>query len=248
MFDRFTDDAKRALSLARRAALRFGHDYIGTEHMLLGLCATAENPACRILRDLGAEPQSVCDALEPRIPPGSSPDADVLPFAPRAKLALEQAMFGASEHGYRWIDPSHLLLGVVRVTDGLAARVLAELGVTADAVNEGVRAQRPDDAQVVDDVVAARFADSEPERGAARLVLYAARVGGDDRVGSPADARRIPRPPRAPRLARLGRRSLARGDRRRSGHRTPATGGTARRVRRLMRGCGGAGATIRTEP
>jgi ATP-dependent Clp protease ATP-binding subunit ClpA len=125
MFDRFTERARRMMSLAREAAQRFQHDYIGTEHMLLGIVGIDECVGATVLRELNVEPAAVRAEVEKIVKPGAGPVTyGQLPFTPRGKRVLEFALEEAQAFGHGYIGTEHLLLGLVLEETGVAARVL----------------------------------------------------------------------------------------------------------------------------
>jgi ATP-dependent Clp protease ATP-binding subunit ClpC len=132
MFDRFSDDARELMSRSRQAALGFQHDYIGTEHMLLGVVG-AEGTVARVaLERLGVEAAQLRAAVEKRVRRGSTEHLAQLPFTPRGKLALEGALRAAQAAGHHYIGTGHLLLGLLDAHKGTAAAILAELGVAME--------------------------------------------------------------------------------------------------------------------
>lgn len=132
MFDRFSEDARRSMSAARQAALEFGHDYIGTEHMLLGVLAPEDSVAATALRRMGIELARVRAEVAVIVRRGRSTATGQLPFTPRGKRALELALEEAQRAGHAHLATGHLLLGLVREGDGIAAQALGRLGVTLD--------------------------------------------------------------------------------------------------------------------
>ncbi|MCK5492373.1 MAG: NDP-hexose 4-ketoreductase, partial [Candidatus Omnitrophica bacterium] len=130
MFNRFTERARKILVLAKEEARRFNHDYIGTEHMLLGLIREGEGVACAVLQNLGVDLDRIRIEIEKLISPGSV--AAVLgdiPFTPRAKKALELAAEEARSLGHNYIGTEHIFLGLLREEEGIASQVLFSLGV-----------------------------------------------------------------------------------------------------------------------
>jgi len=158
MFDRFTDRARRVMQLARAEAVRLNHDYIGTEHVLLGLVQEGSGVAANVLRNMGIDMQRIRQEVEKNIPSGRSSaiPAGQIPFTPRAKKVLEFAIEEAGSLGHNYIGTEHLLLGLLRETGGKAARVLIRLGVRLSEVREevlellgpaGAKAAAPQEAQ-----------------------------------------------------------------------------------------------------
>src|SRR3989449_1756111 len=138
-FDRFNDRAKRVLALAQDEAIRLNHDYIGTEHLLLGLIREGEGEAARVLRSLGVEFSKARTAVEfvvGRGESGTSPSEITL--SPRVKKAIELALDEADALGHRQLGTEHLLLGLVREGQGMASGVLESLGVSLEKVRHQV--------------------------------------------------------------------------------------------------------------
>ena len=135
MFNRFTERARKVILLAKEEAKRFNHDYIGTEHMLLGLVREGEGVAAAVLMSLGLDPDKVRLEVEKLVHsgPGSAVTGDI-PFTPKAKKAIELAMDEARELGHNYIGTEHLLLGLIREGEGVAAQVLINLGLDMDKI------------------------------------------------------------------------------------------------------------------
>lgn len=138
MFDRFTDRARKVLSLSRNEAQRLGHDSIGTEHILLGLVKEGSGVAARALMNLEIDLKKLRQEVEKAIPSEGQPPAGQLPFTPRAKRVLEYAHEEAGNLGHEYIGTEHLLLGLLRETEGVAAQVLMNLGVKLEEVREEI--------------------------------------------------------------------------------------------------------------
>ena len=139
MFDRFTDRARKAMGLAWQRARRLGHDYIGTEHVLLGLVEEGSGVASDVFKNLDVDPRRIRDAVEGMITRGDLPDAArQLPFTPRMRRALELALEEARGLGHDYIGTEHLLLGLIREKEGIAAQVLKSLNVSLDHVREEI--------------------------------------------------------------------------------------------------------------
>jgi ATP-dependent Clp protease ATP-binding subunit ClpC len=128
MFERFTDRARRVVVLSQTEARRLDHDRVGTEHILLGLLAEGDGLAAQALDSAGIELESVRQQIEAVVGRGESPPSQHLPFTPRAKKVLELSLREALELGYDYIGTEHILLGLLREGEGLAAKVLVELG------------------------------------------------------------------------------------------------------------------------
>src|SRR6185503_12660325 len=140
MFKRFTDPALKVMSLARKNAQRFRHDFIGTEHILLALIGGDGGVALQVLANLELESSAVQSQLEKKLQavPPSSATPSKLPFTPRANKALELAKDEADGLRHDRIDTEHLLLGLVREGEGVAARVLLDLGLNLEEAREEV--------------------------------------------------------------------------------------------------------------
>jgi len=135
MFDRFTEDARKAMAHARRAAQRWNHEFVAPEHILAGVLAVEGSTACGILTQLGVEPKRVSEEIEKGIKPGPRMvTAGFVPFTPEAKAVLEQSMLAANEFDHPQIGTEHILLGILRRPGTMACQVLAELGVNAEQV------------------------------------------------------------------------------------------------------------------
>jgi Clp amino terminal domain, pathogenicity island component len=137
-FDKFTDHARAVLTLAQDEAQRFRHPYIGTEHLLLGLLRVDDCMATRVLRNLGAEPSKVRAAVEFIIGRGDLPVVGEVGLTPRAKRVIELAIDEARRMDHHYIGTEHLLLGIVREGEGIAAGVLESLRVNLDKVRHEV--------------------------------------------------------------------------------------------------------------
>jgi ATP-dependent Clp protease ATP-binding subunit ClpC len=141
MFNRFTERARKVLVLAKEEARRFSHDYIGTEHILLGLIREGEGVACAVLQNLGIDLERLRLEIEKLISPGSAaPVLGDIPFTPRAKKALELAAEEARQLGHNYIGTEHILLGLIREGEGVASQVLFSLGVDLKRVREEISA------------------------------------------------------------------------------------------------------------
>ncbi len=133
-FDRFTKKARRVLSLAQEEAQALNHGYIGTEHLLLGLVREGDGVAARVLKDLGVDLPKVRQAVEDIVGRGKRTTVGRIGLTPRTKRVIELAVDEARRLGHHYIGTEHLLLGLAREGNGIAADVLASLGVSLDAV------------------------------------------------------------------------------------------------------------------
>ncbi|MCA8980687.1 MAG: ATP-dependent Clp protease ATP-binding subunit [Planctomycetes bacterium] len=139
MFDRFTDRAKKVMNLARQEAQRFNHEYLGTEHILLGLVQEGSGVAANVLKQMGIDLSKIRDEVEKIVKTGPSMvTMGQLPFTPRAKKVLELSLEEASNLGHNYIGTEHLLLGLIKENEGIAAQVLMNLGVKLEDVREEV--------------------------------------------------------------------------------------------------------------
>jgi len=135
MFNRFTERARKVILLAKEEAKRFNHDYIGTEHLLLGLVREGEGVAAAVLASLGLGPDKIRFEVEKLVQPGPATivSGDI-PFTPKAKKVIELAMEEARDLGHNYIGTEHLLLGLIREGEGVASQVLLNLGMDLDRV------------------------------------------------------------------------------------------------------------------
>ena len=138
MFERFTDRARRVVVLAQEEARLLNHDHIGTEHILLGLIHEGEGVAYLALTELGISLDAVRAQVEAEIGQGSEAPGGHIPFTPRAKKVLELSLREALQLGHNYIGTEHILLGLIREGEGVAARVLVGLGAGLDRVRQQV--------------------------------------------------------------------------------------------------------------
>ena len=138
MFERFTDRARRVVVLAQEEARLLGHDYIGTEHLLLGLIHEGDGSAARALESLGVSLDAVRQQVEEIIGRGQHPPSGHIPFTPRAKKVLELSRHESSALGHNHIGTEHILLGLLREGDGVAAQVLVRLAADLNRVRQRV--------------------------------------------------------------------------------------------------------------
>jgi hypothetical protein len=142
VFERFTDRARRVLVLAQEEARLLGHGYIGTEHLLLGLIHEGEGIAARVLESLGISLEAVRVKVDEIIAPAQTEAAAANPpFTPRTKLVLDLSLREALQLGHNYIGTEHILLGLVREGDGVAAQVLQSLGADLPTVRQAVISQ-----------------------------------------------------------------------------------------------------------
>ena len=136
---RFTAEGRRVVVVAQDEARRLNHNYLGTEHLLLGILRNRDSRAARVLRDLGVSAQRVRSAVKRMIGEGSDPVAGQVPFTPRAKKVLSLGVAAARSAGESLAGPEHLLLGLLEEGEGVAAQILADSGVTRHAVEDSLR-------------------------------------------------------------------------------------------------------------
>lgn len=159
-FDRYTDRARKVLGLARQEAVRLNHQYLGTEHILLGLVEEGSGVAANVLRNLGADLDQVRREVEKIVKEGptmAGATAVYLQFTPRVVVVLEKAFEESTNLRHNYIGTEHLLLGLLREGEGVAAQVLVNLGLKPEEVREetlellGVQQSQPkaDDRVVV---------------------------------------------------------------------------------------------------
>ncbi len=137
MQDRFTERVRKVMYLAREEAGRLHHDYIGTEHLLLGIIREGEGIAATVLNNLGLDLDTIRQSIENMVPTsGGTLTIGEIPFTPRAKRVLELSVEEARLFGHNYVGTEHLLLGLIREGEGVAARVLMELGADRKRVRE----------------------------------------------------------------------------------------------------------------
>ena len=138
MFERFTDRARRVVVLAQEEARMLNHNYIGIEHILLGLIHEGEGLAARVLDSLGIGLGDVRREVEEIIGQGQAAPTGHIPFTPRAKKVLELSLREALQLGHNYIGTEHILLGLIREGEGVAAQVLQKLGADLNGVRQAV--------------------------------------------------------------------------------------------------------------
>jgi ATP-dependent Clp protease ATP-binding subunit ClpC len=138
MFERFSDRARRVVVLAQEEARLLNHNYIGTEHILLGLIHEGEGVAARALGSLGVKLDTVRQQVEKIIGQGGSSPSGHIPFTPRAKKVLELSLREAMQLGHNYIGTEHVLLGLLREGEGVACQVLVKLGASLPKVRARV--------------------------------------------------------------------------------------------------------------
>ncbi len=140
MFEKFTERARKVMSLARQEAQRLNSEFIGTEHILLGIIQEGGGVAAKVLKNLNVDLKRIRQEIEKLITPSTSPTVTLgqLPFSPRAKRVIELAGEAASQLGHDVIGTEHLLLGLLKENEGIAAQVLTNLGLKLDEVRDMV--------------------------------------------------------------------------------------------------------------
>ena len=138
MFERFTDRARRVVVLAQEEARMLDHNYIGTEHILLGLAHEGEGVAAKALEALDIHLEAVRQQVEQIIGKGQQAPSGHIPFTPRAKKVLELSLRESLQLGHDYIGTEHILLGLIREGDGVAAQVLVRLGADLNRVRAEV--------------------------------------------------------------------------------------------------------------
>jgi ATP-dependent Clp protease ATP-binding subunit ClpC len=129
MYGRFTEKAEKAINLSQENAVQLGHNYVGTEHLLLGLLKEGTGVAARVLQGQGVTEEKVTNEIEELIGRGSNDNKKALDFTPRTKRVLELALVEARRLGHNYIGTEHLLLGIMREGESVAVRILMDLGV-----------------------------------------------------------------------------------------------------------------------
>jgi ATP-dependent Clp protease ATP-binding subunit ClpC len=138
VFERYTDRARRVVVLAQEEARMLNHNYIGTEHILLGLIHEGEGVAAKALESLGISLEAVRQQVEEIIGQGQQAPSGHIPFTPRAKKVLELSLREALQLGHNYIGTEHILLGLIREGEGVAAQVLVKLGADLNRVRQQV--------------------------------------------------------------------------------------------------------------
>jgi hypothetical protein len=138
MFERFTDRARRVVVLAQEEARMLDHNYIGTEHLLLGLIHEGDGVAAKALEAMGISLDAVRQQVEEIIGRGQEAPSGHIPFTPRAKRVLELSLRESGQLGHNYIGTEHILLGLVREGEGVAAQVLVKLGAELNRVRQMV--------------------------------------------------------------------------------------------------------------
>lgn len=138
MFERFTDKARRVVVLAQEEARMLNHAYIGTEHILLGLIHEGEGAAAQALKGFGISLEDVRQEIQTIIGQGQQATSGLLPLTPRTRKVMELALREALAQGHNYIGTEHILLGLIREGEGVAAQVLVKLGADLNMVRTTV--------------------------------------------------------------------------------------------------------------
>ena len=169
MFERFTDRARKVMALANQEAQRFNHEYIGTEHILLGLVQEGSGVGANVLKNLGVDLAKVRRAVEKQVTPGQEmPAMGKLPQTPRAKKVIELAIIEAREMDHNYIGTEHLTLGLLGEEDGVAATVMRDLGLDRQQIRDEIH-KLLGTGMDVEDEGATASAPHDAEREAQRL-------------------------------------------------------------------------------
>src|SRR5258708_28283746 len=177
MFERFTDRARRVVVLAQEEARMLNHNFIGTEHLLLGLVHEQEGVAAKALESLGIRLEAVRQEVEQIVGRGEHAPSGHIPFTPRAKKALELAQRESMDLGHGFIDTEHVLLGLIREGHGVAAQVLVRLGADLSRVRQQVIQLRPGRAWWAASGAAPRLGKRAPGPAVDAALAYLGSVG-----------------------------------------------------------------------
>jgi ATP-dependent Clp protease ATP-binding subunit ClpA len=196
MFERFTERARRVVVLAQEEARLLDHNYIGTEHLLLGLIREGEGVAAKVLAALGISLDAVREQVIGIVGRGEQPPSGHVPFTPRAKKVLALSLREATQLGHNYIGTEHILLGLIREGEGVAARVLTQLGADLDRTRQqavrmlhGYQAREP-----AGSGSPARPTGAEPARGFDALRDRLDAIAGQlDAIGTKLDVGAEPR-------------------------------------------------------
>ena len=138
MYERFTDRARKVMQLANQEAQRFEHQYIGSEHVLLGLAKEGSGVAVRAITTLGVQPQQIVLEVERLVQSSPTDGMEEIPLTPRAKKVIEHSMDEARSLNHNYVGTEHILLGLLRNDVGLAAVALSNLGLRLDVVRGAI--------------------------------------------------------------------------------------------------------------
>lgn len=141
MFERFTDRARRVIVLAQEAAKGLGHNYLGTEHLLLGVLREGEGIGAQVLVNSGLTPEKALEEVTKMVPAGDAVIKGPIPFTPRAKKAIEMALREALQLGHNYIGTEHLLLGLIREGETVASEILEKEGIDIEVARRAIIAK-----------------------------------------------------------------------------------------------------------
>jgi ATP-dependent Clp protease ATP-binding subunit ClpA len=180
MFERFTDRARRVVVLAQEEARALNHNYIGTEHILLGLLSEGESAAAQALLTLDISLEAVRQQVEDTVGRGSRSPSGHIPFTPRAKKVLELSLREALQLSVNYIGPEHILLGLIREGEGVAVQVLVRLGGDLNRIRQQVIRLLPGRESEASDVQVGSDRPGHVRRSASvRIRLRAPASGGE---------------------------------------------------------------------
>lgn len=167
MFEQFTERARKVMSMSRQEAQRLNSEFIGTEHMLLGIINEGGGVAAKVLKNLNVDTKQVRIEIEKLITPSTSPTVTLgqLPFSPRAKRVIELAGEASGMLGRDYVGTEHLLLGLIKENEGIAAQVLINLGLKLDKVRDMTLEVLGENVEVSLEVRAKEELKGEPEVG-----------------------------------------------------------------------------------
>jgi ATP-dependent Clp protease ATP-binding subunit ClpC len=186
VFERFSEPSRRVVVLAQEQARALDHNYIGTEHLLLGLLTNAGSIAASILEGAGVSYEPVRRDVEERIGRGGSAPAGHIPFTPRAKKSLERALRAALDASSNEIRSPHVLLGVLHDRNGVACQTLVALGVDVDQLVAACRARAGEEERAAAPAAAAPLGEGwEPVRVTAEVRAEATAVRRDVATAGP---------------------------------------------------------------
>ena len=182
MFERFTERARRVMVLAQEEAGRFHHNYIGTEHILLGLVSEGEGVASQVLVSLDVTLEAVRAQVASVVGYGEAGATDRVPFTPRSKKVLELSLREAMQLGHNYMGTEHILLGLIREGEGVAARIFSNLGVDPATVRGEVlrRIGEEPGPETVGETEAEAAGNQMSFRGRVGSLEVDGRVGGRD--------------------------------------------------------------------
>lgn len=166
MFEKFTERARKVMSLSRQESQRLHGEFIGTEHILLGIVAEGGGVAIKVLKNLNVDLKKVRQEVEKLITPSTEPTVTLgqLPFSPRSKRVIELAGEAASQLGHEVVGTEHLLLGLIKENEGIAAQVLTNLGLKLEEARDMV-------VEVLGSAAASKVV-GRPDGQSIRITLY----------------------------------------------------------------------------